>query len=73
MEFRNISINRNTYTYAVHMKNITVDLCDELKSSCRSFQAYLIAVGESTNDRVTVQHVVLIHSCNPRFVVTEEL
>jgi hypothetical protein len=55
------------------MKNITVDLWDQLKSSYRSIQAHLMAVGESTNDRVTVQHAILIHCCNPCFVVTEEL
>jgi hypothetical protein len=54
------------------MKNITVDLWDHLKSSCRSIQAYLRAVGESTNADA-VQHAVLIHCCNPRFVVTEEI
>jgi hypothetical protein len=71
MEFRNISINRNTY--AVCVKNITVDLWDQLQSCCTSFQAYLIRVGESTNDRVRAKHAELIHSCDPCFVVTEEL
>jgi len=33
------------------MKNITVDLWDQLKSSYRSIHAYLMAVGESTNDK----------------------
>jgi len=55
------------------MKNVAVCLWDQLKSSCRNIQANLIAVGERTNDRVAVQHAVLIHCRNPRYVVTEEL
>jgi hypothetical protein len=69
--FKNISLSRNTV--AERISDIAINLSDQLKSISEGFQAFSIAIDESTDIQGIAQLAIFIRGCDSNLKVTEEL
>jgi hypothetical protein len=70
-DFKNISLGRNTM--AERVNELATDIRGQLSDFCKDFQAFSIAVDESTDAKDVAQLAVFIRGCNSNFEITEEL